>query len=40
MTGEDLRVVVDAVRTEPDLVDLVREYNKYLLRRIAGLIGI
>ena len=40
MTGGELRVVVDAVRTEPDLVDLVREYNKYLLRRIAGLIGI
>ena len=40
MTGDDLRVVADAVRTEPGLVDLVREYNKYLLRRIAGLIGI
>lgn len=40
MTDDDLRIVVDAVRTEPGLVDLVREYNKYLLRRIAGLIGI
>lgn len=40
MTGDDLRVVTDAVRTEPGLVDLVREYNKYLLRRVAGLIGI
>ena len=40
MTGDDLVVVVDAVRTEPGLVDLVREYNKYLLRRIAGFIGI
>jgi len=28
------------VRTEPDLADLVREYNKYLLRRVAGMIGI
>ena len=30
----------DAVKTEPVLIDLVREYNKYLLRRFAGLIGI
>jgi len=40
MTNHDLHIVADAVRTEPGLVDLVREYNKYLLRRIAGLIGI
>jgi uncharacterized SAM-binding protein YcdF (DUF218 family) len=40
MTGDDLRIVPDAVRTEPGLLDLVREYNKYLLRRVAGLIGI
>jgi uncharacterized SAM-binding protein YcdF (DUF218 family) len=40
MTAKDLRVVADAVRTEPGLPDLLREYNKYLLRRIAGLIGI
>ncbi len=40
MTSRDLHIVADAVRTEPGLVDLVREYNKYLLRRIAGLIGI
>lgn len=39
-TGDDLEIVADAVRTEPGLLDLVREYNKYLLRRIAGLIGI
>jgi uncharacterized SAM-binding protein YcdF (DUF218 family) len=40
MTGDELRIVPDAVRTEPDLLDLVREYNKYLLRRVAGMIGI
>ena len=40
MTGDTLLVIADAVPTEPGLVDLVREYNKYLLRRIAGLIGI
>ena len=40
MTPDDLVIVADAVRTEPGLVDLVREYNKYLLRRIARLVGI
>ena len=40
MTSPDLHVIADAVRTEPELLDLVREYNKYVLRRIAGLIGI
>ncbi len=40
MTGDDLNIVADAVRSEPGLLDLVREYNKYLLRRVAGLIGI
>ena len=40
MIGDDIRIVADAVPTEPGLVDLVREYNKYVLRRVAGLIGI
>ncbi len=40
MTPDTVRIVADAVPTEPGLVDLVREYNKYLLRRVAGLIGI
>lgn len=40
MTGDGLKIVSDAVPTEPGLIDLVREYNKYVLRRIAGLIGI
>ncbi len=39
-TGDKVTVVTDAVPTEPGLVDLVREYNKYLLRRVAALIGI
>ena len=33
--GDDLRVVPDAVRTEPGFMTLFGEYNKYLLRRIA-----
>jgi len=40
VTGDSLEIVTDAVPTEPGLVDLVREYNKYLLRRVAALIGI
>ncbi len=40
MIGDKVKVVTDAVPTEPGLLDLVREYNKYVLRRIAGLIGI
>jgi hypothetical protein len=32
-------VVRDAVRSEPDLAGLLREYHKYLLRRAAALIG-
>jgi len=38
--GDDLRILADAVPTEPGLVELVREYNKYVLRRVARLIGI
>ena len=33
--GEDYRIVFDAVRTEPGLMTLFAEYNKYLLRRIS-----
>jgi uncharacterized SAM-binding protein YcdF (DUF218 family) len=33
--GKKYGVVTDAVRTEPSLVTLFGEYNKYLLRRIA-----
>ena len=34
-----IRVVRDAVPSEPGLTTLLREYNKYLLRRAAGLAG-
>jgi uncharacterized SAM-binding protein YcdF (DUF218 family) len=33
-------VVPDAVRSQPDLWTLVREYHKYLLGRAGGLIGV
>ena len=33
--GSKYELVIDAVRTEPGIVTLFSEYNKYLLRRIA-----
>ena len=36
----EVTIVSDAVRSEPDLNILFREYHKYLLRRIAVLFGI
>ena len=33
--GDEVRVVTDAVRSEPSFVTLFGEYNKYVLRRIA-----
>lgn len=35
----DVVVLRDAVPSQPDLVDLLREYHKYLLRRAAALVG-
>ncbi|MBU0554920.1 MAG: YdcF family protein [Alphaproteobacteria bacterium] len=35
-----IRIVPDAVRSNPSLAVLLREYHKYLLRRVAGLLGI
>jgi len=35
----DVKVVRDAVPSEPDLMGLLREYHKYLLRKAASLIG-
>jgi uncharacterized SAM-binding protein YcdF (DUF218 family) len=35
----DVRVVPDAVKSEPDLMGLLREYHKYLFRRFAALVG-
>ena len=37
---EPVTIVADAVRSSPSLTVLLREYHKYLLRRVAGLIGI
>jgi uncharacterized SAM-binding protein YcdF (DUF218 family) len=33
--GNDVRIIPDAVRTEPNFMTLFGEYNKYLLRRIS-----
>jgi uncharacterized SAM-binding protein YcdF (DUF218 family) len=38
--GKDVEVVADAVPSEPALVPLLKEYNKYLLRRASALFGI
>lgn len=35
-----VRIVPDAVRSAPSLSVLLREYHKYALRRVAGLLGI
>jgi len=37
---EPIKIVPDAVRSNPSLTVLMREYHKYLLRRAAGLVGI
>lgn len=33
--GGDIRIIPDAVRTEPNFMTLFTEYNKYLLRRLS-----
>ena len=38
--GQSLVIVTDAVLTQPDFSDIFVEYNKYLLGRLADLIGI
>lgn len=37
--GRDVRIISDAVESDADLSVLVREYNKFLLRRAAALGG-
>jgi uncharacterized SAM-binding protein YcdF (DUF218 family) len=37
---DPVTIVPDAVRSNPSLTMLMREYHKYLLRRAAGLVGI
>jgi uncharacterized SAM-binding protein YcdF (DUF218 family) len=36
----DVRILPDAVRTQPSLRILLREFHKFVLRRAAGLVGI
>lgn len=38
--SEPITIVDDAVASRPSLTELLREYNKYVLRRTAGLLGI
>lgn len=38
--GPDVAIVTDAVISQPGLIALLKEYNKYLLRRLAAPIGI
>ena len=38
--GESRTMVLDAVRTEPRLMTMFKEYNKYLFRRLGLLVGI
>ena len=38
--GDSRTMVVDAVRSEPRLMTIFREYNKYLFRRLGLLVGL
>lgn len=38
--GKEVSILPDAVPTDPDLLQIFTEYNKYLLGRLADLIGI
>ena len=38
--GDERLMVVDAVRSEPRLMTIFKEYNKYLFRRLGLLVGI
>jgi uncharacterized SAM-binding protein YcdF (DUF218 family) len=38
-TAPGIRIVQEPVRSEPGLVALLREYSKYLLRRVTALVG-
>ncbi|CAM3078211.1 DUF218 domain-containing protein [Sphingomonas antarctica] len=39
-TGGNVEIVTDAVRSNPGFATLLREYDKYLLRRAAALVGL
>ncbi len=38
--GTDVSILPDAVRSDASLAVLLREYNKYLFRRVAVLVGV
>lgn len=38
--GDSRVMVIDAVRTEPRLMTIFKEYNKYLFRRLGLLVGV
>jgi uncharacterized SAM-binding protein YcdF (DUF218 family) len=38
--GDSRTMVIDAVRTEPRLMTIFKEYNKYLFRRLGLLVGV
>jgi uncharacterized SAM-binding protein YcdF (DUF218 family) len=38
--GDSRTMVIDAVRTEPRLMTIFKEYNKYLFRRLGLVVGI
>ena len=38
--GESRAMVIDAVRTEPRLMTIFKEYNKYLFRRLGLVVGL
>jgi uncharacterized SAM-binding protein YcdF (DUF218 family) len=38
--GDSRTMVLDAVRTEPRLMTIFKEYNKYLFRRLGLLVGV
>ena len=39
VVGHSVTIIDDAVESHADLSDLIREYDKYLIRRIAVLLG-
>ena len=38
--GDDVTILPDAVRGDASLMELMREYNKYLFRHVAVLVGL
>lgn len=40
LVADDIEIVADGVKSEPDFMQLFLEYNKYLLRRLGVLVGV